>query len=134
MKGLACLALLTALSGAGCWGASAFGDGPARRPTRDAGIDQGTVRSSAEASPAPPQLPRSDRLSCRVDTDCALVERPCTCAPCSDTWREVLNRRELEKLKGMWARRRCRQPICTACAGRWLGTKAVCIKNQCAVR
>src|SRR3954465_4824531 len=111
MNRLACVALLAAIGSAGCQGATAFGDSSVRR---DAGAERATPLPAAEALPAPPPplpppLPRNGRLTCRVDADCALVERPCTCPPCGDVWKEVLNRRAVDKLKSQWARRHCRQ-------------------------
>ena len=90
----------------------------------------------AESSePTPPVLPPSDRRTCKQDTDCELLEsRPCSCPPCGDVWREAFNTKTAEDLRQRWAVRRCVQPECPECTGRYLGTRAVCVDGQCAVR
>lgn len=85
--------------------------------------------------PTPPVLTPSDRRACKQDSDCELLPpRPCACPPCGDVWREVLNAEAADDLRQRWAARRCTQPECTECTGRYLGTLAVCVDSQCAVR
>jgi hypothetical protein len=100
----------------------------------DAGVAHPASPAAESATPPPPASPPNPRLACHKDADCAFVDRPCSCPPCGDTWREVMNTKELAKLRASWAKRRCRQPACEACAGRELGTKAVCVRGQCAAR
>jgi hypothetical protein len=121
--------LVVVLAAAGCTGAVA-------RAEMAAPPDAGGARTpaAAESAPPPPPSPPNPRLACHKDADCAFVDRPCACPPCGDTWREVMNTKELAKLRASWAKRRCRQPVCEACAGRELGTKAVCVRGQCAAR
>jgi hypothetical protein len=86
------------------------------------------------ASRTPPKLPYSPRLSCETDRDCAIVySRPCLCPNCGTSWREVLNRHALGKLKASWAKKRCRLPECPKCESHLLGTKAICRAGQCTV-
>jgi hypothetical protein len=120
--------LLAALFGASCQPAAA-----SSQPPRDAGADSPAVPAPWEMPRISPPLPRSDRRTCRRDTDCAFVERPCTCSPCGESWREVLNRRTLDKLKAAWSSQRCLEPDCPACAGHLIGTKPVCLEGQCRV-
>jgi hypothetical protein len=91
--------------------------------------------SGPKASPHPPKLPRSPRRACSKDSDCAIVPpRPCMCQECGVSWREVLNKRALNKLQASWATERCVQQECPTCESRLLGTKAICHAGQCAVK
>jgi hypothetical protein len=132
MRALLVVAAL-ALAAAGCVDAPAWGD-----QRRDAGAtvrpaDAGSA-NPLNASPPPPVLPRSPERACKKDSDCAFVERPCSCAPCGEYWREVMNRRELGKLQAHWNREGCRRVMCPMCVGTPLGKKAVCVAGQCAPR
>jgi len=120
------------------------------RPAIDAGIP-GRAEAGSSASPprsdassgfplagasseSPPTLPADRRRACERDSDCTFVDRPCTCPPCGEVWREVLNKKAAQQLQDSWARRRCRAPRCPPCSGRQRGTRAVCANRQCAVR
>ena len=100
-------------------------------PKRRALVVDAAVAAPETFVKEPPKPPHQARLDCSKDSDCAFVSRPCTCPPCGDVWKEVLNRKELAKLESLWARRRCDRSICPTCVGRYLGTKAVCEKGQC---
>jgi hypothetical protein len=87
------------------------------------------------SGPQQPTRPWSKDRSCKRDRDCVLRPRsPCTCSPCTPTWRRAINRIRLKALRGRWARMRCRQPVCPSCVATWLGTRAVCRKGQCVVK
>lgn len=117
---------------------------PAARPAAPAAASEPAEPAEpAPTAPAEPEKPApadrpkgkiDPRKACKRDADCVLVTRPCTCEPCGDVWRETLNRKANEELEAKWARRKCVQPSCPDCTGRYLGTSAVCVSGQCAVR
>ena len=95
--------------------------------------------AAVAAEPKPmgetPSLTRSPRRICRKNSDCVLLPtRPCSCPPCGDQPREAMNRKAAKKLQSAWAKRRCVQPACKPCEGRYVGEKAVCEQRQCVVR
>jgi len=82
----------------------------------------------------PPVLPWSKERACKADRDCVLKpQAPCTCSPCGALWRAAFNREALRAWRSKWARARCAQLACPACATHYLGSKAVCAKGQCVV-
>jgi hypothetical protein len=105
---------------------------------RTRGIDAGTIKSTVKLQRVHPRLliktKREERLDCSKDNDCAFWSRPCSCPPCGEVWREVVNRKELARLNFQWARARCMQPVCEKCEGRYLGEKPICFAGQCAAR
>lgn len=92
-------------------------------------------RIKKKKRPRPPKRQwHKDRL-CKTNRDCVLMPRwPCSCPPCGDVWREAVNRKTLKRFKMSWARKRCKQPKCRPCKGRYLGTRALCIRKQCTAR
>jgi hypothetical protein len=128
--------LLPLLFVAGCTVPTASADPEPR--TAVAVIDAGTLPTVVRLKKVHPRLqlklPHEKRLECRRDSDCAFWTRPCSCPPCGEVWREVVNREELARLKSAWARRRCVQPKCEPCQGRYLGTKPICDSRQCAAK
>lgn len=93
------------------------------------------LAKKAAPSLLPPELPWEERRRCERDQDCVLLPpRPCSCSPCGDVWREALNRSAAEELRARWSKRRCVQPACEACEGRYVGSEARCIDAQCVVR
>lgn len=85
--------------------------------------------------PRPPALEYSGDRICKLDTDCVFrPDKPCPpCPPCGTSWRQVMNKVSLERLRQRWAEGVCNRPKCPACERRVLGTKTLCIKGQCAV-
>ena len=85
--------------------------------------------------PTPPRRAWSRDRLCKGHRDCVLMPPyPCDCPPCGDVWREAVNRRTYRAWKKSWARKLCKRPRCKMCKGRYLGTKALCLKKQCTVR
>jgi endonuclease YncB( thermonuclease family) len=84
----------------------------------------------------PPAGPSSKERACRADGDCVLLplNSMCSCPPCGRVVRRAVNRTTYNAMMFTWARRRCRAPVCPACAPQVVGDKAVCIKGQCEVR
>ncbi len=94
-----------------------------------------TKKKRAKKRARPPRRPWSKDRLCRRNRDCVLMPSwPCDCPPCGDVWREAVNRKALKRFKMSWARKRCKKPKCRKCEGRYLGTRALCIKKQCTVR
>ncbi len=82
-----------------------------------------------------PSVVRSPRRMCKKNSDCVLLPtRPCSCPPCGDQPREAMNRKAAKKLQSAWAKRRCIQPVCKPCEGRYVGEKAICEQRQCVAR
>ena len=123
--------LLAAVLGGACTVTPVNASPKHKAPASDAAASTPAGDSSVKS---PPKPVHQARLDCSKDGDCAFVSRPCTCSPCGEVWKEVLNRKELAKLESMWARQRCDRLICPTCVGSYLGTKAVCEKGQCAAR
>lgn len=93
------------------------------------------VKTKKVKKPKPPRLPWSKDRVCKRHRDCALLPPyPCSCPPCGDVWRVPVNQRTLRAFERRWSVRRCKRPKCKKCKGRYLGTRAVCVKKQCAVR
>lgn len=81
----------------------------------------------------PPKLPAAERRACKVDADCALTPlTPCTCPGCGSVWRVAARKEVVARMKKNFAQANCGGVGCPACAGREVGTKAVCRDNQCA--
>ena len=89
--------------------------------------------------PQPPSENTSRDRRCESDDDCAFrPQRACSCLPCGLIWRRAVNkkaRRRLMKRKAR-AQRRCHQPKCRPCKAKKIvrGKRALCIREQCAVR
>lgn len=80
-----------------------------------------------------PRLPVSERRACKVDADCALTpETPCTCPGCGSVWRQAARKEVAARMTKNFAQANCGGVGCPACAGRLVGTKAVCRESQCA--
>ena len=80
------------------------------------------------------RLPPTARRACTRATDCALVPTtPCSCPGCGESWREAARKDVVTRMKGNYARATCGGVGCPACAGRELGTRAVCVEKQCTV-
>jgi|GEM_PF-3804407 len=132
----ACGGALAACSG-NTWPQSAQAAASSRIPS--SGVDAGAPASDApqrqkKAKPRPPRLPYDSRLVCKEDRDCVFVgPRPCMCDECGTSWREVLNRRAVKKLRASWAVERCDVQSCPKCESRLLGTKPICRAGQCTV-
>ncbi len=139
--------LMAALFVVGCQDISNNNTTPSVIPTKAALMDDNTRRyeqvagtkevekdnpSSQKQKKKQTKTPPNPRLLCKKNQDCMLLPpRPCTCPPCGDVLREAMNKKSAKELMSRWARRRCRKPVCKKCEGRYIGTKAVCIKGQC---
>ena len=110
----------------------------------DAEQEQAQDPPSTEVEPAvvdsPPaaEPPREQEipanLRCKRDDDCVVMPpEPCSCPPCGDVWRGVLNRKAFAAWEQRWATRRCKRPVCEECEGRYLGTKATCEAGLCTI-
>jgi hypothetical protein len=99
------------------------------RIVKDSGFGAGQSYSDTES----PQLQSSERRACKADTDCALAPiAPCTCPGCGSTWREAARKEVVSRMKRNFAQANCGGVGCPACAGREVGTRAVCRAGQCA--
>jgi hypothetical protein len=144
-RALAHMLLLAACSGAmaSCnssattWPQSA--QAASSSPSSSLGVDAGapapvTTPDQKKSSRRPPKLPHDSRLVCKEDRDCVFVgRRPCMCTECGTSWREVLNRQAVKKLRASWARKRCVAQPCPKCESHLLGTKPICRAGQCTV-
>jgi TonB family protein len=84
----------------------------------------------------PTQSPSKDR-ACKRDGDCVFEPRSgCGCPPCGPTWRSAANRKHAAWLRREYARESCPRHKCAKCRRplRWLGSRTVCHRGQCAVR
>ena len=84
----------------------------------------------------PPRRPPSKDRGCKRDADCVIAWRPCGYRDpiCEDTWKEAVNRAADQRQQARWANRKpvCdRTLLCKSPKGRWLGSRAVCVKGQC---
>jgi len=90
----------------------------------------------------PPRQPWSEDRACKRDRDCVIAWQPCGYSEpiCEDEWKSAVNRAADRRYQSHWANKKpaCNRPmLCRAGAtikGRWLGTRAVCIRGQCEVR
>jgi hypothetical protein len=90
--------------------------------------------SSNSHRDGPRLLPPNSRRACTRNTDCALVPTtPCSCPGCGEYWREAARKDVVARMKANYARATCGGVGCPACAGRELGTIAVCVEKQCTV-
>jgi hypothetical protein len=89
---------------------------------------------AAEAKPVTPKGSVPEQLRCARDSDCEFVSRPCTCEPCGEYWREVMNKAAHRELQSKWAVRKCKKLACPTCVSKRLGTKAVCVRGKCEAR
>jgi len=85
----------------------------------------------------PPQRASSKARACKRDGDCVFEPRSgCGCPPCGPTWRTAANRKHAAWLRREYARESCPRHKCAKCSRplRWLGSRTVCQRGQCAVR
>lgn len=88
-------------------------------------------------SPPQPTQPSSRERACKRDGDCVFEPRSgCGCPPCGPTWRSAANRKHAAWLRREFARESCPRRTCAKCNRplRWLGSRIVCQRGQCAVR
>jgi endonuclease YncB( thermonuclease family) len=83
----------------------------------------------------PPRLPWSKDRICKRDQDCAFRPRfACDpCPPCGASWRTPINVWILKRVRKKEELKDCHRR-CSRCRRKDLGTKAVCVKGQCAVQ
>ncbi len=85
--------------------------------------------------PPPPQHPRDADNTCQTNQDCELAPLGyCRCPPVGYQWRYAVNHTAAEHTRNLWARRRCKQPVCPDCPGKLLGEETQCVAGQCLVR
>jgi hypothetical protein len=88
----------------------------------------------------PPSEPLGPSRRCESDEDCAFRPRPpCACPPCGRSWHQAVNRRTAGEQRRKWRGqpRKCHhQHRCRPCSEptSFLGSRAVCIDQQCTVR
>ena len=85
--------------------------------------------------------PRSKDRACKRHSDCVVAWDPCNYSnpPCEDTWKSAVNRAADRRHKSNWANKKpaCnRMSLCRADQdpGKWLGTRAACVRGQCVIR
>ncbi|MBL8910894.1 MAG: thermonuclease family protein [Archangium sp.] len=95
----------------------------------------GVDPEAAEGEPrgeGPPKLAAAERRACKADAECALTPTtPCTCPGCGSVWRQAARKEVVARMKKNFAQANCGGVGCPACAGREVGTKAVCREGQC---
>jgi len=100
------------------------------------------MRCRPKAPPKPARAKSRDPdRACKKDRECVLLYDPCgySTPPCSDSWKPAANRAADRRLRRNWA---IKKPACRGMSlcgagqkpGRWLGTRAVCVKGQCVAR
>ncbi len=96
------------------------------------------AQAAAELQGPPPPPPKRERdadNACQADADCEVAPLGhCRCPPVGYQWHYALNRPAAERIRNLWARRKCRQPVCPGCPGRHLGEEVKCVAGQCVVR
>jgi len=109
---------------------------PLQTPT-DPPPPDAPAEPAPQTAPAKPSTtsPVAASRTCRRDNDCELLPpRPCSCPPCGDVLREAVNHEHADELRSRWARKRCRQPECSPCEGRFIGARATCDAGECVTR
>ncbi|MFT3711854.1 MAG: thermonuclease family protein [Archangium sp.] len=99
------------------------------RVVKDSGFTMRAPPMTEEA----PLLPPSERRECKADADCALTPNtPCTCLGCGSTWKQAARKEIAARMAKNFAQVNCGGVGCPACAGREIGSRAICRQNQCA--
>ena len=81
-----------------------------------------------------PALPNRPNRACKSDADCVLVPPPlCQCS-CDKRWRRAHNLKAHKRWKKDHALRDGKCICKKQCRPRWKGSRAVCVRGQCAVR
>ena len=99
-----------------------------------------TVASSPQPASSPPRSRTwSKERSCHSNRDCVIEYDPCgyRLLPCGDQWKPAINRAADRRKRANWAIKKpaCDTQVpCKDSRGRWLGSRAVCIRGQCAAR
>ena len=99
---------------------------------------QASCRRICRNKAKPPSRARSKDRSCKKNSDCVVAWDPCSyrVRPCKDSWREAINRTADRRHQAQWASKKpaCRPLHFCKNSGKWLGTRALCIKGQCTIR